>query len=290
MKRDELESQFRRLGLDAGDIVFVHSSLGSIGYVEGGADTVVDALLGVLGDDGTLVVPTFTFGQQDRPFNPATDPSGMGRISETVRTRPQALRSIHRSHSVAAIGRQAETITSVHGPAALAADGPFGQLYALDARILLLGVSYQTCTFLHVAELLVQVPYRQSERRQDRVLEADGRQRPLMTDAHKQTADFPGNDFNKFGRIMEERGLVHIYPVGNAMARLFKARDALPLGIECYRQDPLIFVIDNDHFDFTPLRDGVALAARMGPGVEFKGVRYVVDPQAVFNEQDREQG
>ena len=102
MNRNELENAFRSLGLGQGDIVFVHSSLSSIGYVEGGADTVVDALLGVLSQEGTLAVPTFTDSDGGVLFDPVADRSGMGRISETVRTRPQALRSVHMYHSVAA--------------------------------------------------------------------------------------------------------------------------------------------------------------------------------------------
>ena len=163
MKQEQIAEALQTLGLHTGNIVFVHSSLSSIGYVEGGADAVVDAFLDVIGSTGTLVVPAFTFshgGKLNPVFDPIRDASEMGRITEVARTRPGARRSRHLLHSVAALGPHAEEITAVHGHSAWAADGPFWKLYELDAHILMLGVPYLRCTFFHVIEQLVQVRYR----------------------------------------------------------------------------------------------------------------------------------
>ena len=120
----------------------------------------------------------------DALFDPVQDPSKMGRISERIRT--QAHRSSHLYHSVTAIGSKAKALTAVHGPAAWAADGPFWQLHALDARILLLGVSYLTCTFFHLIEQLVQVPYRQWSKVDATMRDRDGNERPLPTRVFSQ--------------------------------------------------------------------------------------------------------
>ena len=181
--------------------------MSSIGYVEGGADTVVDAILGVLGPTGTLVVPTFTFdrGSDDYPvFDPARDPSGMGRVTEVTRTRPGARRSCHLLHSIAALGVHADEITASHGPSAWAADGPFWMLNELDAHILLLGVPYLRCTFFHVVEQLVQVPYRRWREVEARVQDRDGSQHPLLTLIYSPKPGFAGNDFNKLGALLED--------------------------------------------------------------------------------------
>ena len=89
MKQEQIAEALQTLGLGPGHIIFVHSSLSSIGYVEGGADAVVDAFLDVLGSTGTLVVPTFTFshgGKLDPVFDPIRDASEMGRITEVTRS------------------------------------------------------------------------------------------------------------------------------------------------------------------------------------------------------------
>ncbi len=279
LTRDQIAAALRALGLPVGAIVFMHSSMSSIGYVEDGADTLVDAFLDILSPEGTLAVPTFTFahGSDDNPvFDPARDPSEMGRLTEVTRTRPGARRSCHLLHSVAALGTLAEEITASHGPSAWAADGPFWKLYELDAHILLLGVPYLRCTFFHVVEQLVQVPYRRWREVEARVQDRDGSQHPLLTLIYSPKPGFAGNDFNKLGALLEERGLVQVGTVGNAVARVFRARDALEVGLALYRKDPLLFVMTADRC--TRLRDGVLTA-------ELHNEKSVLDPALIYGHQ-----
>lgn len=114
-KKDDLVDDLRRLGLQEGDTVLVHSSLSKIGYVEGGADTVIDALLEVIGNQGTLLMPTLTVGgrmvsqlREGRLFDYRNTPTGLGIINEAFRKRAGVLRSIHPTHSVCGIGPNAE--------------------------------------------------------------------------------------------------------------------------------------------------------------------------------------
>ena len=279
MKQEQIAKALQTLGVGAGHIVFVHSSLSSIGYVEGGADAVVDAFLDVLGSTGTLVVPTFTFshgGKINLVFDPIRDASEMGRITEVTRTRPGARRSHHLLHSVAALGPHAEEITAVHGASAWAADGPFWKLYELDAHILMLGVPYLRCTFFHVIEQLVQVRYRQWRKVDARVQEPDGRKRPLPALTYSPRPRFVGNDFNKLGAILEERGLAQVDAVGNAVARRFRARDALEVGLAEYRKDPLLLVKTGD--SITQLRDGALTE-------ELHNEKSVIDPTQIYERQ-----
>ncbi len=276
VSREQIVHDLHHLGLGAGQIVFVHSSLSALGRVQGGAETVVDAFGEVLSATGTLVVPTFTFahGRADDPiFDPQQDRSEMGAITEAVRTRPGARRSCHLLHSVAALGAQAETITAVHGPSAWAADGPFWQLYELDARIVLLGVPYLRCTWFHVIEQLVQVRYRAWIEKRAWLRKADGQIEPLPTWMYRSHADFVGNDFNKLGAQLEEVGRMRVGAVGNAVTRCFAVRDALALGVARYRQDPLLFVKTTP--DYHPLGAGVVTG-------ELYKEKVVVDPDVQY--------
>lgn len=277
VSREQIVHELHNLGLGAGQIVFVHSSLSSLGHVQGGAETVVDAFGEVLSATGTLVVPTFTFahGRADEPvFDPQQNRSEMGAITEAVRTRPGARRSCHLLHSVAALGAQAETITAVHGPSAWAADGPFWQLYELDARIVLLGVPYLRCTWFHVIEQLVQVRYRAWIEKRAWLRKADGQIEPLPTWMYRSHADFVGNDFNKLGAQLEEAGHVRVGAVGNAVTRCFAVRDALALGVERYRQDPLLFVKTST--DYHPISGGAVTE-------ELYKEKVVVNPAQVYH-------
>ena len=274
MTRQQIAAALGEVGVRRGSVLFVHSSLSSIGTVAGGASEAVAAIREVLGGEGTLAVPAFTFSHPGGPvFDPRRERSQMGAISEEVRSLPEARRSRHYLHSVAAAGPRSAELTCRHGASAWAADGPFWQLFELDADILLLGVPYTRCTQFHVVEQMVQVPYRQWVPVEAQVVEADGSLRSLPTCAYSPKKGFPGNDFNKFGRLLERRGLAAKGRVGNAVCRLLRARDVLEVGVAGYRKDQSLFAKTGR--DSTPLSDGVLVA---GNGTE----RWVVDPSEVY--------
>lgn len=56
--KEEIVQKLREVGLEKGDVVMVHTSLKRIGYVCGGAQTVIEALMEVVGKDGTIMMPT----------------------------------------------------------------------------------------------------------------------------------------------------------------------------------------------------------------------------------------
>jgi aminoglycoside 3-N-acetyltransferase len=87
-------------------------------------------------------------------YNPATTPSGdMGAVAEAFRTWPGARRSPHPATSMAALGRHADEITACHELSdPLGPTSPSGALCRLNAKILLIGVGFNRCTALHLAE------------------------------------------------------------------------------------------------------------------------------------------
>lgn len=171
-----LTAQLRELGVDAGDVVLVHAARSRIGFVVGGRQAIVQALVDAVGAAGTLVVPTHTPENTDpatwihppvpqewwpviRDEAPGFDPSltpatrWMGVLAESVRTWPGALRSNHPQVSFAAIGAHARQITTGHVlEDALGDSSPLGAINRLDGKILLLGVGHDSNTSLHLAQ------------------------------------------------------------------------------------------------------------------------------------------
>lgn len=175
--QNQLIDDLKHIGLGDGDSVMVHSSLSKIGYVIGGAQTVIKALLGVVGKSGTLIMPAFSQNISDPAnwdgqnftdneiqilrenlpvFDKELTPTGMGAIPEAFRAWPGVIRSDHPQVSVCAIGPDANFITDTH-PLEFGegANSPFARLYERDAKILLLGVWSNRATALHYAESLV---------------------------------------------------------------------------------------------------------------------------------------
>ena len=119
--KTDIVAGLQNLGLRRDDHVIVHSSLKSLGYVEGGPDAVIDAVLETVGPGGTMLAPTNVFDGSMTAFlrtmkeiDLRTAVSFTGVIPETLRKRKGAIRSIHPSHPVAAIGGKALELLSEH--------------------------------------------------------------------------------------------------------------------------------------------------------------------------------
>ncbi|MER5637499.1 AAC(3) family N-acetyltransferase [Kitasatospora sp. NPDC002227] len=175
----ELEQHLRAIGVRAGETLLVQSSLRSVGPVDGGGETILKALLGALGPEGTLVVYTASPENSDTsrlalarteglgpaelrahratmpPYDPATTPASpiLGALSELVRALPGAVRSAHPQTSFTAVGPKAEEVTAGHAlDCHLGERSPAGALYRSGARALLVGVPVWCCTAFHLAE------------------------------------------------------------------------------------------------------------------------------------------
>ena len=226
--RTSLASDLRKLGIGAGDVVLFHSSLKQIGRVEPGPEAVVEAFLDVVGDDGTIVVPTLVPALRGiRPrFDPNTTPSEMGLLTEVVRRWPGVRRSHNQTHSVAALGRQAEELTAGHqaasgpnspwGRKALGFGTPWDRLRKMSAWVLLIGVDFSRCTLLHH----VQACY--VSRHEDVTAETP----------------WPDFDFKAMGERLDTLGLVKHGRLGNADCMLARAGDVADAVLRLLEEHP----------------------------------------------------
>ncbi|MEO0371720.1 MAG: AAC(3) family N-acetyltransferase [Pseudomonadota bacterium] len=186
--KDSLINDLRRLGLSEGDGLWVHASMRAIGSVDGGAETLIEALQTVIGDTGLLGMPGFSddacfpahmdratltdaeiarIEHQVTGYDAATSPTaGMGILAETFRTWPGTRRSAHATTSVCLNGHDADDLIAPHdAPWAMGPASPFGRMRdRAGMKILLIGVGWNRCTPLHTAEDYA-VPKRTKTRR-----------------------------------------------------------------------------------------------------------------------------
>jgi aminoglycoside 3-N-acetyltransferase len=173
--RTSLREDFKKLGLESGMVVIIHSSLSSLGWVCGGPVAVIQALMDVVGEEGTIVMPTQSSGNSDPSewqnppvpiewwpiireempaFDQETTPTGgMGKIVEAFRSFPGVKRSTHPMYSFAAWGKDADYLLSEQPlEAGFGQKSPLAKIYELNGFILLLGVTHDSNTSLHYAE------------------------------------------------------------------------------------------------------------------------------------------
>jgi aminoglycoside 3-N-acetyltransferase len=159
LQENDIVDCLARVGVKEGDVVLVHSSLSRLGYVEGGAETVVSALLKAVGMKGTIGAPTFwgntvQYLEGAQTFDVRSSPSILGIISETIRKHPDARRSLHPTHSAAFIGPRAEYLVKNHhlDDTPVGPNSPYMKLVNLEGKILMLGVSLEHLTNFNTIE------------------------------------------------------------------------------------------------------------------------------------------
>lgn len=158
---NNLIAAFGEIGLHKSDSLIIHSSLSSLGRVERGADGVLDALLEVIGPSGNLMLPTFNYTRPlpEPYYDPQNTPCRTGIIPETGRKRPDAVRSLHPTHSAAVSGPDAKQLTDGHlRTRAFGKNSPVDLLIQAGGKILLLGVTHTSNSAIHIGEEYAEIP------------------------------------------------------------------------------------------------------------------------------------
>jgi aminoglycoside 3-N-acetyltransferase len=250
--RTELVSSLRALGVESGDVLIVHSSLSAMGYVVGGAQTVVDALIESVGDLGTVTMPAHSADWSDpagwvappvpeewwqviREETPAYDPrrtptSRMGSIPEAMLLRPETTRSDHPRLSHMALGVHASEIVANHSlEEGLGPDSPLGRLHERDAKVLLLGVGHERNTSLHLAETRAQWPGKRRTKQGSRVI-VNG----VSTWVTYDETDYDTEDFGLVGTAFDNTGGVAIGEIAGAIGRLMSLRQLVEFAADWF--------------------------------------------------------
>lgn len=212
----ELTADLRALGVRAGSVAMVHTRMSALGWVVGGSETVIRALLDTLGPTGTLMAyvswQDHVYHASDWPpeyrdayaadppvFDVTTGEAACdhGRIPERLRTWPGARRSDHPEASVVAVGARADELTEDHPhDDAYGPDSPFARLVAAEGQVLMLGAPLETITLLHHAEALAQVPGKRRVTYTIPVREGDEIVPRTYTDNDTSGAVLPYGDLN----------------------------------------------------------------------------------------------
>ena len=247
--KEMIVKSLKDLGLKDDDNVIVHTSLKSIGYVSGGAETMVRALLEVI-NNGTVMMPTqswknldpndgvhWEIGPEDyqiiRDTWPAynkdiTPTNTMGRTAETFRLWKNSYRSDHPARSFSANGKYAKYLTENHDLSNIfGLDSPLDKLYKLNGKVLLIGVGYDKNTSIHLADAIANYPSKHNMTEYSAILENGKR-----VWKEYETLYVDGEDFTLIGEAFEKENKVSTTTLGNATLKLMDMKSLVDFSIK----------------------------------------------------------
>ena len=242
--KEQLRADLQNLQIKRSDTLLIHSSMKSIGEVDGGADSVLDMLMEYFADDGLLVFPTLSYrdvNAESPRFDVRNTPACTGILPELFRQRSGVVRSLHPTHSVAAFGRDAASFTANHENASTPAPvgSPWWKLLQRRGKIMFIGTTINCNTFLHGVEEWLPVPGMLTEDSENLVVfDYDGNRIEVPSrrhaGSHSHFYAVLKDEFTECGALSEGT-------LGDAHVFILQAKAAGELVYEILKKTPLFF-------------------------------------------------
>lgn len=257
---DLFTKAFSEIGIAKGDVLFIHSDILKFGWptdlkINKLTEFIYETLLEKIGEEGTLIVPTFNFDFcKGIAFNRQETPSkNMGAFSEYIRTLPQAKRSFNPMQSLSVIGKHADYLTENDTAAAFDPDSAFDRLVKLDAKLLLLGAGFEYNSVIHWLEQKQEVPYRYWKEFTGSYTDQDSTQEKTYK-MYVRNRDLNAElDFGYIEAALTKNDMLKTASVGNGLVRSYQLADFISISEEVIKNNPYFFIANHPEFEkFNP--------------------------------------
>lgn len=242
--KETLIANLKEMSLKPTDTILMHSSMKAIGDVEGGADTVLDALMEYF-SEGLLLLPTHTWAQMGddyRVFDPKKEDSCVGILPNLFYKRTGVLRSLHPTHSMAAYGKGAEEYLAgeIDCNTPCTPGGCYDRLREAHGKILLVGVTHARNTFIHGVEEVLNVPNRLTDHPVEFYTRMpDGSDRKIYMRRHYNAVQpYISEDFVKLTQAFYDTGAAKQVRLGDAACILCDAQGVFEVTRHVLAPDP----------------------------------------------------
>ena len=242
--KNDLRKDLENLQIAPSDTLLIHSSMKSIGEVDGGADAVLDMLMDYFKESGLLLFPTLSYrsvNAKNTCFDVANTPACTGILPELFRKKPGVVRSLHPTHSLAAFGSDAENFVAGHEKANTPAPvgSPWWKILQKKGKIMFIGTGINCNTFIHGVEEWLPVPGMLTDSRQELVIIDENAvriKRPMRRHlgGHSKWYHLMASPFRENNALRE--GVF-----GNAKVHILDARAAGDLVYQILKRTPLFF-------------------------------------------------
>jgi len=293
ISKADIMAALRAVGVARGQVIYLQTDLSIPGRLTGirtreaFSRTYFDALFEIIGDEGTLVVPTYTtqVARYDLDFVLEKTTTTMGTFPEFVRRLPESLRSLHPVHSFSAVGRHRETICANNGASDFGWGSPLHRMLDLDTRIVTIGLeSGYVVGNVHLMEVLYGVPYVYNKLLKWRpVVNGQKVDRDFFCSARNLNLD-ARRELTLLAERVHARHGIASSPLGGAMVYMADYRHVFDEGMRLLHENPYGFLAGRPEFTYgvqpfdgpTGGRDGISEEAHLDDIANWVGV-YISD-------------
>lgn len=169
LTQNEFIQTFKRLGVQEGDLLLVHSDLMLLGLPEKARsrqdilEFYLESFQRIIGENGTLSVPAFfyEYARNGEPFDTRHSPvsKSLGAFSAYIGTLPQTIRSGNPLQSIASIGKLAHHISGGNSLCGYGVNSPWDRIRKNNGKIVFVGIGLEVMTYVHHIEQAVGVPH-----------------------------------------------------------------------------------------------------------------------------------
>ena len=238
------KKQLQDLGINAGDVVLMHSSMRAL-KTNRMPEEVIEDVISCIGPEGTLLIPALTYSNVDvvNPyFNVKETEPCIGLIPCIFLRMPGVVRSLHPTHSVCAYGKKANELTMLHilDETPVGPYSPLRKMLEYKGKILFIGEILSACTFMHGIEEIANVPYVLEKKQTHYFLEDEN---GTVIEKNMYAHDFAGYK-QEYQRIKDILTFPDIKTgkVGEADSYLIDASVLMKKALEKLENDPFYFV------------------------------------------------
>ncbi len=165
--KELIEDALRKISIEKGDTVLVHANaspvmnLSECDWWDDALELMKEAFLNVLGEEGTLIVPTFNYEFcKGKSYDHKKTPSQLGLFSNSVLFDKRSIRSLHPVFSFSAIGKNSEELCKDLPATSFGKGSFFDRIYNKNVKLIFFNVGLEACSFIHYIEQAFGVDYR----------------------------------------------------------------------------------------------------------------------------------
>lgn len=252
---NELKDAFSKVGIGDGDHLLIHSSLRAFGVPSQGSirdlpETILNYLLEIIGPKGSIAVPTFNFDFcKGIPYNRQETPSkGMGAFSEYIREHKDSIRSKHPIQSIAVLGYEKENLVANDTHTAFEKDSFFDLYLHKNAKVLLVGATFDTVSFIHNADEIVKPPYRFMKDFTSLYIDGDIEEEKTYGMLARDLELDPHIDKFHIEHVLNSQRKLKQANVGVGKIMCFYGTDFVDVAVNCMKSNPYFFVKNGKSF------------------------------------------